>query len=125
MSAFKYLALGCAALFVCAARTLGATDITLTFGTSYAGTISEPGEQVGFAFTGTVGQRLYYDTLDADFESIYISLISPSGTIVDEIHLRATVPAGSTAPTIGGRLRSAATELGAQTIEYVRSRTHG
>ncbi|PYJ95656.1 MAG: hypothetical protein DME23_23440 [Verrucomicrobia bacterium] len=86
MSAFKYLALGCAALFVCAARTLGATDITLTFGTSYAGTISEPGEQVGFAFTGTVGQRLYYDTLDADFESIYISLISPSGTTIWQIN---------------------------------------
>jgi hypothetical protein len=52
-------------------------------------------------------------------------MITPQGTIVDEVHLRATVPAGSTAPTIGGRLRSAATELGAQTVEYVRSRTHG
>ncbi len=52
-------------------------------------------------------------------------VIAPSGTIVDEIRLRATVPAGSTAPTIGGRLRSAATELGAQTVEYVNSRTRG
>lgn len=52
-------------------------------------------------------------------------VMSPSREVIDEIRLRATVPAGSTNPTIGGRLRSAATELGAETVEYVRSRIHG
>ena len=52
-------------------------------------------------------------------------VLSPSGTIVDEVQLRTAVPAGSTAPTIGGRLRSASTELGAQTVAYLRSRLQG
>jgi hypothetical protein len=52
-------------------------------------------------------------------------VIAPNGQTVDEVHFRATVPAGSTAPTIGGRLRSAATELGAETVEYLVARTHG
>jgi len=52
-------------------------------------------------------------------------VIAPSGQAVDEVHFRATVPAGSTAPTIGGRLRSAATELGAETVEYLNSRIRG
>lgn len=52
-------------------------------------------------------------------------VVSPAGAVVDEVQLRATVPAGSTAPTIAGRLRSAATELGAETIEYLRSRMRG
>jgi hypothetical protein len=52
-------------------------------------------------------------------------LIAPNGQTVDEVHFRVTVPAGSTAPTIGGRLRSASTELGAETVEYIGSRTHG
>jgi hypothetical protein len=52
-------------------------------------------------------------------------VVSPSGAIVDEVHFRATVPAGSTAPTIGGRLRSAATELGAETVDYLRTRARG
>jgi len=58
---------------------------------------------------------------------VHLTLVvrSPSRETVDEIRLRATVPAGSTNPTIGGRLRSAATELGAQTVEYLRSRAHG
>ena len=71
-------------LSVCLSYSAGAAGpgIELTLGTTYAGNISEPGEQVSFAFTGVVGQRLYYDTLDADFERINAFLISPSGSTV-------------------------------------------
>src|SRR5438309_1907615 len=86
MPAFKYLATGCAAFLLGAAKLFGASDLALTPGTTYAGNISEPGEQVGFAFSGSVGQRFYYDALDLDFENIYVSLVSPGGTTVWQVN---------------------------------------
>jgi hypothetical protein len=54
---------------------------------------------------------------------ILLQVLSPGGTqVLDEVKLRATVPAGSTSPTTGGRMRSAASDLGASTAEYLRSR---
>src|SRR6266404_5055270 len=47
----------------------------------YSGTISLPGQEDRFTFTGTAGQRLYYDALDYDFDAINVQLISPSGAI--------------------------------------------
>jgi len=46
-----------------------------------AGTISEPGEQVIYTFDGTLGQRLFLDALDDDFE-LRINLVSPSGSSI-------------------------------------------
>ena len=54
---------------------------------------------------------------------IVLQVLAPGGTqVLDEVKLRAHVPAGSTSPSTGGRLRSAANELGAATAEYLRSR---
>jgi hypothetical protein len=54
---------------------------------------------------------------------IALQVLAPGGgQVIDEIRLRATVPAGSTSPSTGGRMRSAASDLGASTAEYLRSR---
>ena len=55
---------------------------SLTLGSTVSGTIALPGDQHTYTFTGSVGQRIYYDALDADFEQIYCRLISPSGILV-------------------------------------------
>jgi hypothetical protein len=46
------------------------------------GAIANPGEQGRFTFRGTPGQRLYYDALEGDFDSIGVHLVSPSGLTV-------------------------------------------
>src|SRR5690606_9175622 len=51
----------------------------LTLGAEVGGTLSEPGEQHLFTFHATVGQRLYFDGLDDDTESISAQLIDPAG----------------------------------------------
>lgn len=63
------------------------TPVTpLPLGTTITGTIAEPGEKDSFTFTGTAGQRLYYDALDRDFEGINARLISPTGVVLWEIN---------------------------------------
>lgn len=59
------------------------TPVTpLVIGATVSGTISEPGERDSYTFTGTVGQRLYFNSLDRDFESINVRLLSPVGNNV-------------------------------------------
>src|SRR5205807_9284864 len=53
----------------------------LVLGTTISNTISRPGEQQYYAFSGVAGQRLYYDALDADFDRINVSLVTPSGVV--------------------------------------------
>src|SRR5437660_1222167 len=53
----------------------------LVLGTTISNTISRPGEQQYYAFSGVAGQRLYYDALDADFYRINVSLVTPSGVV--------------------------------------------
>src|SRR6266478_2031884 len=55
--------------------------VGLASSNTYSGTISLPGQEDRFTFTGTAGQRLYYDALDYDFDAINVQLISPSGAI--------------------------------------------
>jgi membrane-associated phospholipid phosphatase/methionine-rich copper-binding protein CopC len=63
--------------------TAAITTTALTFGTTVASTISQPGEQDTYTFTGSIGQRLYYDGLaNNNTSSIYAQLISPSGQTV-------------------------------------------
>ncbi|NEO47937.1 MAG: hypothetical protein F6K55_28990, partial [Moorea sp. SIO4A3] len=50
----------------------------LTLGETISSSISEPGEQDTFTFSGTAGQRLYFDGLTGNF-NIDIRVISPSG----------------------------------------------
>lgn len=58
----------------------------LVLGSTVNGTLAEPGERDLFTFAGTAGQRLYYDALDRDFESINARLLSPTGTILWEVN---------------------------------------
>ncbi|BCL35091.1 Ig-like domain-containing protein [Nostoc sp. MS1] len=52
----------------------------LTLGNTITSTISQPGETDEYTFTGTAGQRLYYDALiNNNASTIYAQLISPSG----------------------------------------------
>jgi YD repeat-containing protein len=52
----------------------------LSGGSSTIGSIGEPGEVDQFTFNATAGQRLFYDALEADFDSISVRLVSPSGS---------------------------------------------
>src|SRR6266567_3589254 len=61
--------------------TPNTTTSALTLGATVTGSLNEPGEEDRFTFTGTAGQRLYYDALDYDFDAINVQLISPSGAI--------------------------------------------
>ncbi|QLE56855.1 Ig-like domain-containing protein [Nostoc sp. TCL26-01] len=56
------------------------TSTALTLGNTVTSTISQPGETDEYTFTGTAGQRLYYDGLiNNNTSTIYAQLISPSG----------------------------------------------
>ena len=69
-------------------QVVALNDITvpLVLGATVTGLISKPGERDSFTFAGTVGQRLYFDTLDRDSESINARLLSPTGAILWEIN---------------------------------------
>src|SRR5688572_25922448 len=56
--------------------------ILLTLGDTNNGTISLPGQEDRFTFTGTAGQRLHFDRLGLDGEAINASMTSPSGISV-------------------------------------------
>jgi hypothetical protein len=59
------------------------TSTALTVGNTVTSTISQPGEIKEYTFTGTAGQRLYYDALiNNNTSTIYAQLISPSGQTV-------------------------------------------
>src|SRR5262249_28978904 len=55
---------------------------TLALGTAITNTIVNPGDQISYTFTGTAGQRLYYDALTPVYLQINATLFSPSGTVV-------------------------------------------
>ncbi len=52
---------------------------------------------------------------------IDVRVVDDQGAVVDEFRLRSVVPAGATNPSIGGRVRSAATDLGGKTATYLTS----
>ena len=56
--------------------------LPITLGQTNVGTIALPGQADRFSFSGTLGQRLYYDALDLDYESIVATLYGPSGAAV-------------------------------------------
>ncbi|MEO8428922.1 MAG: PA14 domain-containing protein, partial [Verrucomicrobiota bacterium] len=81
MQRFKLIfAIGLAFLF-CENLSPAAPPTNLVFGSTISGTISEPGEEDAFTFTGALGQRVYYDALDTNFDPIQVRLVSPSGAI--------------------------------------------
>ncbi len=59
------------------------TTTALSLNTPVSGTIAEMGERDIYTFTGTVGQRLFYDALTNDFSKNFrVRLTDPSGDIV-------------------------------------------
>src|SRR5439155_1782341 len=61
---------------------LNVDSTNLVFGVNYSQTLSPAFRTDVYRFSGTAGQRLYYDALDAENDSIYVQLINPSGGIV-------------------------------------------
>ncbi|HXG09846.1 MAG TPA: cohesin domain-containing protein [Gemmataceae bacterium] len=62
---------------------LPANATALTLGATVTGTLPAPFQTEVYQFTGTVGQRLYYDALDNDFDAVNVRLVSPtSGTVL-------------------------------------------
>jgi len=57
-------------------------DGSLTLGATVNGSVAEAGEQHRYTFNGSVGQRIYYDSLDSDAEQIFCRLMAPSGALV-------------------------------------------
>lgn len=55
---------------------------SLALNTVVTGEISLFGQRPSYTFSGTTGQRLYYDALDSDGDAITVQLISPAGTVV-------------------------------------------
>jgi hypothetical protein len=56
--------------------------IPLPIATAAAGAISVVGQEDSFTFTGTIGQRLYYDTLDVTPQNLLVQILAPSGASV-------------------------------------------
>ena len=52
----------------------------LTLGTEVTGTIVNPGDSATYTFTGTAGQRLYYNALAASSTYVFAELTGPYGT---------------------------------------------
>jgi hypothetical protein len=77
MISTKQVGLVCTLSFLAAVQLQAST--ALTFGTTYAGTISVPGQTNAFTFNGTPGQRLYFDSQDFDGVNLYATLLSPGG----------------------------------------------
>ena len=60
---------------------LQANATALSLGTATSGPMAAATTQA-YRFTGSSGQRLYYDALDPDGDSINVSLLRPDGTII-------------------------------------------
>ena len=53
----------------------------LTLGTEVTGTIANPGDSHTYTFTGTAGQRIYYNGLASANYDLFAKLTDPYGTI--------------------------------------------
>lgn len=59
--------------------TATAAAQTLTLNAVTTGTITDAGKPRRYTFSGTAGQRLFYDGLQNDFDNIVVQLLDPSG----------------------------------------------
>jgi large repetitive protein len=60
-------------------NTFSFTTNPLTLGARVTTAIVHPGDQAVYTFTGTTGQRLYYDSRQTNASSCLVSLASPTG----------------------------------------------
>ncbi|MCP9934861.1 cadherin-like domain-containing protein [Cyanobium sp. Candia 9D4] len=63
---------------------LSANATPLTLGSTTSGPLAAAATQI-FSFSGAVGQQLFYDALDSDFDSVQTYLIGPSGTTLTNL----------------------------------------
>ncbi|HLH56555.1 MAG TPA: cadherin repeat domain-containing protein [Verrucomicrobiae bacterium] len=61
----------------------------LSLGTIVTNNILGPGDQLFYTFTGTAGQKIYYDSLEPAYLSLVVTLISPSGAILENVNAAA------------------------------------
>jgi hypothetical protein len=86
----------------------GTTNQPLTLGAVTAGTIAATGEEHRYIFTGTAGQRLFYDTLQDDWQDITVRLLNPRGQALwwmnsdSEIYPLTLTEAGTYTLVLGG-----------------------
>ena len=69
-------------VLVCLLPAFARAGVDLSFGNTYSGDISLAGQEDRYTFTGTAGQRLYYDAVDYDFDMVIVQLIDPGGRII-------------------------------------------
>jgi hypothetical protein len=60
-------------------NTFAYTTNALALGSVVTGAILKPGNQLYYTFTGTAGQRLYYDSRMTNYVNAFLNLISPGG----------------------------------------------
>ncbi|MGH7970931.1 MAG: hypothetical protein ACREIC_19600, partial [Limisphaerales bacterium] len=63
-------------------HTISVSTNTLVLGTVTTATIAHPGDQALYTFTGTAGQRVYFDGQNATYFSGTVTLVSPAGPTV-------------------------------------------
>jgi hypothetical protein len=86
----------------------GTTNQPLTLGAVTAGTIAAAGEEHRYIFTGAAGQRLFYDTLQDDWQDITVRLLNPRGQALwwmnsdSEIYPLTLTEAGTYTLVLGG-----------------------
>ncbi len=64
------------------------TTNALTLGAVTTGSLTKPGDQQIYTFTGSPGQRVVFDALDSDPAQINARLISPGGLVIIERNSR-------------------------------------
>jgi hypothetical protein len=67
-------------------NTFAYTTNALTLGPTTTGTIVNPGDQLYYTFTGTAGQRLYYDSRQTNYSGCVATLISPTGVTLFSVN---------------------------------------
>ncbi|HVV73365.1 MAG TPA: hypothetical protein VHI52_17970, partial [Verrucomicrobiae bacterium] len=66
-------------------NTFANTASALTLGAKTISAIVNPGDQLTYTFNGTVGQRIYYDARQTNYNNCQVSLVSPTGvTLVNQ-----------------------------------------
>ncbi|WP_422928452.1 beta strand repeat-containing protein [Singulisphaera sp. PoT] len=73
--------------------TFARSTSPLTLGSNVSGTLAQPGEQDSYTFTGSVGQRVYLDSIAAA-PNLMRELVSPSGVIIWSTQFWATADLG-------------------------------
>ncbi len=73
---------------ISAQSTVNPLSLPIEWSATVEGALDLPGQQDRFNLQVTSGQRLFFDSLDADADSIYVRLTSPSGQVLWEFESR-------------------------------------